>query len=69
MDSQLIQNIYVRAKDKKARVVLPEGDDPRVLQAARRMLDEGLATPIVLGKPDDISDATSIQVGQRIFLP
>jgi len=55
MDSQLIQNIYSKAAAKQAKVVLPEGDDPRLLKAARRMLDEGLATPIVLGNEDTIN--------------
>ncbi|MCL4764784.1 MAG: phosphate acetyltransferase [Hyphomicrobiaceae bacterium] len=31
------------------KVVLPEGEDERILQAARKLLDEGLAQPVVVG--------------------
>ena len=38
-----------RAAARKARIVLCEGNDPRVQAAARRLADEGIARPIVLG--------------------
>ncbi len=38
-------------------VVLPEGRDERIIQAARRLKDEDLAQPIVLGKPEQIETA------------
>lgn len=38
-----------RARVRAARVVLPEGDDPRVVAAAVRLRAEGIAEPIVLG--------------------
>jgi len=48
-------------KDKVAAgnfsVVLPEGGDERVIAAARRLKDEHIAEPIVLGKPDQIAAA------------
>jgi len=34
------------------KVVLPEGDDIRVLAAARSLIDREIAQPIVLGAPD-----------------
>ncbi len=55
MNSQLIQNIYARAAEKKARIVLPEGGDIRTLQAAQKIQDLALATPIVIGNPDAIA--------------
>lgn len=55
MQSQLIQQIYTKAKEKKAKVVLPEGNDPRILEAARRIQDKQLAHPIVLGNTDAIN--------------
>ncbi len=36
-------------------VVLPEGDDRRILEAARRLVDEGIARPIVLGDTNTIA--------------
>jgi malate dehydrogenase (oxaloacetate-decarboxylating)(NADP+) len=38
-----------RAKNK--RVVLAEGEDERVLRATQVIVDEGLATPILIGRP------------------
>jgi phosphate acetyltransferase len=38
-------------------VVLPEGRDDRIIQAARRLKDEDIAQPIVLGKPEQIESA------------
>ncbi len=37
------------------RIVLPEGSDARVLQAARRLQDEDLGQPVVLGTPDEMT--------------
>lgn len=38
-----------RAAGRKARVVLPEAGDPRVQDAARRLVSEGIAEPILVG--------------------
>ncbi len=38
-------------------VVLPEGRDERVILAARRLSDEDIARPIVLGRPEQIDAA------------
>ncbi len=42
-------DLLARARERRARVVLVEGGDPRVAAAARRLASEALATPIVLG--------------------
>jgi len=38
-------------------VVFPEGEDERVVAAARRLLDEDLAQPVLLGAPDALEAA------------
>jgi len=38
-----------RAAAREGRVVLPEGDDPRVVAAAERLRREGIAEPILVG--------------------
>jgi phosphate acetyltransferase len=40
-------------------VVLPEGGDVRVIQAARRLVDNEIARPIVLGAADEIAKAVA----------
>jgi phosphate acetyltransferase len=46
-----------RAKSRNLSVVLPEGNDERTIAAARTLKDEGIADPIVLGKPEQIAEA------------
>ncbi|MDH3250590.1 MAG: phosphate acyltransferase, partial [Acidimicrobiia bacterium] len=45
----LIQSVTVRAKARPKTVVYPHGDDLRIVRAARRVLDEGIASPVLLG--------------------
>ena len=45
------------ARRRKLKIVLPEGEDARVLAAARRLKDHGIATPILLGTADIIANA------------
>jgi phosphate acetyltransferase len=42
-----------------ASVVLPEGRDERIIKAARVLLDEGIAVPIVLGSAEQIKAAVA----------
>ncbi len=45
----LLEQFIARAKARIQTVVLPEGAEARVLRAARRLADEGIATPVLLG--------------------
>ncbi len=49
-----ISRFVEAAKGRHLSVVLPEGGDDRVIAAARRMKDEGIAEPILLGEPGEI---------------
>lgn len=51
----IFDKIYQRAKGNPKRIVLPEGDDPRVIQAAHQAAKENLAKVLLLGKSDEIS--------------
>ena len=55
----IIEVFKAKARGKNLSVVLPEGRDERVIQAAKRLRDEGIARPIVLGSPEQIEAATS----------
>jgi malate dehydrogenase (oxaloacetate-decarboxylating)(NADP+) len=46
-----------RAASDPRRIVFPEGEDPRILQACAILVDEGLARPVLLGSPQDIRNA------------
>lgn len=51
----IIQKLIDRAKSRNQCLVLPEGSDDRIIIAARRLADEGIAAPIVLGTPDELN--------------
>ena len=46
--------MYARAKSNPQRIVLPEGDEPRTLEAANIILEQGLAKLILIGNPATI---------------
>ena len=48
----LMRPVFVAAKKNPARVVFCEGEDERVLRAVQTVCDEGLARPILIGRPD-----------------
>ncbi len=52
----VIRTVLNRAKEDPKRVVFPEGDHPQILRACQAMVDEGICTPILLGKVDRIRD-------------
>ncbi|MBI2313261.1 MAG: NADP-dependent malic enzyme [Betaproteobacteria bacterium] len=47
----LMKLVFSIAKKNPKRVVYAEGEDERVLRAARVVVDEGLARPILIGRP------------------
>jgi len=53
----VIQKFIAAAKRKPRTVALPEGGEPRVLAAARRLADERIARPLVLGAADAVAAA------------
>ncbi len=48
----LMRPVFAAAKANPARVVYAEGEDERVLRAVQVVLDEGLAKPILVGRPE-----------------
>jgi len=50
----VMKPVFVAAKQKPARVVYCEGEDERILRAVQTICDEGLAKPILIGRPDVI---------------
>jgi malate dehydrogenase (oxaloacetate-decarboxylating)(NADP+) len=55
----IMKPIFERARRDPKRLVYAEGEDERVLRAVQVVVDEGLAKPIVVGRPEVI--ATRIQ--------
>jgi len=53
----IIERYLARARGAPGRLALPEGCDARILRAARRLKDEGVAQPILLGAAEAIGEA------------
>ncbi|MEM7015819.1 MAG: NADP-dependent malic enzyme [Pseudomonadota bacterium] len=51
--------IFQLARQHVQRVVYAEGEEPRVLQAVQQVVNEGLAKPIVVGRPAIINELLS----------
>ena len=52
--SDFLQRMKSAAKADKKTIVLPEGEDPRTIEAAKKIVEEGLANLVILGNPDEI---------------
>lgn len=57
-----MQNLLSRAATLDKRIVLPEGEDPRTVQAAHTIAEQGIARPVLLGREARIR-ATAADLG------
>ncbi len=67
--SMIMRRIFEVARQSNRRIVFAEGEDDRVLRAAQAMVEDGVDTPILVGRPDVISQrleraGLSIKAGQ-----
>ncbi len=49
-----LERIWDEAKAQPRRIVLPEGEDDRVIRAGATLVGERLAHPVLIGRPDAI---------------
>ena len=52
----VVRRCIEKIRGRGLRVVFPEGGDERIVAAAKRLRDEGIAEPIVLGRDLDASE-------------
>ena len=55
----ILEQMTARAKANPRRIVLPEGDEPRTLEAANILLKDEIAHLILIGNPDTIRKMAS----------
>ena len=55
----IIDTIFAKAKSNVKHIVLPEGDEKRNIQAAAKIVKEGIATITVLGNLDAVKKAAA----------
>lgn len=51
---RFIDIVFEKAKMANKTIVLPEGNDPRTLEAAAKLLDKKIAKIVILGKRDEL---------------
>ena len=61
----LMKPVYDRARNDRQRVVYAEGEEETVLRAVQTVIDEQLAHPILVGRPDVI-DTRIARLGLRM---
>jgi phosphate acetyltransferase len=74
---KIIEKFRELAKNKKKTIVLPEGEEERIIQAANYLEQEQLVKPILLGNPEKIKqfaknisvDLTNIEIMNPQFSP
>ncbi|MFN7134597.1 MAG: phosphate acyltransferase [Myxococcales bacterium] len=76
-----MRTIYTKARGRQVRIVFPEGNQPKIMQAARILREEGICEPVLLGKPsvirelmeaqqlDELKDLTIIDPAESDRLP
>ena len=52
--SDFLDRMKAAAKADKKTIVLPEGEDPRTIEAAKKIVEEDLANLVILGDPAQI---------------
>jgi len=56
---ELIDRLFDIARQRQRKIVLPEGDDARIVAAAARLKDQALAQPVLLGSADAVGRAAA----------
>ena len=51
---EVMRAIVAKARGGRARIVFPEGSEPKVLRASQVIRDEGIGAPILLGRMSEI---------------
>ncbi|HEY5974760.1 MAG TPA: phosphate acyltransferase, partial [Geobacteraceae bacterium] len=54
---EIMRMIINKAKSEPKRIVFPEGDNEKILRAAQNLIEEGIATPILIGSETKIRKA------------
>ena len=63
--SEFLNRMKAAAKADKKTIVLPEGEDPRTIEAAKKIIAEGLANIVILGDPAEIDVPGATVVNPR----
>jgi phosphate acetyltransferase len=56
---ELLDRLFDIARRRNRKIVLPEGDDQRIVAAAARLVSQNMGRPILLGAPTSIAKAAT----------
>jgi len=56
---ELMESLKAQIEGKNVRIVLPEGKEPRILEAASRLHKEGILVPVLVGSVDAIKEVAA----------
>lgn len=54
-----LQSVYTKLRRHPKRIVFPDGNDPRVIRAARMFHDRGLGVAVLIGKREEIQEVAA----------
>ena len=60
----MFESMITKLKANKRKLILTEGLDRRIIEAASRLHKDGILAPVLLGNPDEIAGAAKSAVGQ-----
>ncbi len=60
--SEVMQGVHSRARSAPKRIVFSEGEHPKIIRAAHQIIEERIAQPILIGRPE-IIEARSKELG------
>ena len=69
---EIFESLKANLVGKNARIVLPEGEEPRILQATKRLVKETEVIPVLLGNPEKIKiylEIEGIEDGYEVIDP
>lgn len=64
---QFLKNIEEKAKKCPARIVFPEGEEERIIQATIKIVEKGTAKPILIGNPETIKNLLKNHSGEHVY--
>jgi phosphate acetyltransferase len=63
--SDIVRQLRARAAKTPRRIVFPESTDPRILHAVVRIVETGMARPVLIGSADAVEEKAG-QLGMRL---
>lgn len=63
--AQVMRTMELKAKQGPKRLVFAEGENPKIIRAASTLASEGIASPVLLGRPEQIA-AQCEQLGLKM---